>query len=98
MGLNTQDEPGTAGRRLKILLVEDHKDSAEVLSLLLTKEGHEVLTAGEIATALDVAKKVFFDVLLSDMGLPDGTGADLMRQLRAKGLTIPGIALSGHGH
>ena len=52
------------------------------------------LKAGDIATALELAGEHAFDLLLSDLGLPDGSGHDLMRQLRERGHKFPGIALS----
>ncbi len=84
-------------RPLRILLVEDHGVTAEIMGLVLTADGHEVATAGDAATALELAGRRPFDLLLSDLGLPDGSGHDLMRELRARGHTFPGIALSGYG-
>lgn len=87
-------------RHLRILLVEDHENTARMMSLLLSSLGHEVRTAGDVGTALRLAgegKRGNFDLLISDLGLPDGSGLDLMRSLRARGLSLPGIALSGYG-
>ena len=56
-----------------------------------------VETAGDVATALELAGRHPFDLLISDLGLPDGSGHDLMRELRSRGHTFPGIALSGYG-
>ncbi len=84
-------------RRLRILLVEDHGDTAWVMTRLLKAGGHEVEAAADVATALKRAEEGEFDLLLSDLGLPDGSGLDLMRGLRARGLPLPGIALSGYG-
>lgn len=53
--------------------------------------------AGDVATALEMANQQSFDLLLSDLGLPDGSGHDLMRELRVRGHKFPGIALSGYG-
>src|SRR4030095_16571637 len=87
-------------RPLRILLVEDHADTAAVLARLLQRMGHDVLAAGDVATALALAKKemsgVPIDVVMSDLGLPDGSGLDLMRQLSAD-YGLRGIALSGFG-
>ncbi len=82
---------------LRILLVEDHGDTARIMCRLLSAEGHEVQAAADVASALSLAEKQAFDLLLSDLGLPDGSGLDLMRSLRARGLTLPAIALSGYG-
>jgi two-component system CheB/CheR fusion protein len=83
--------------RLRILLVDDHGDTIEMLRTILEMEGHEVRTAADVATALELAAQAEFDLLMSDLGLPDGSGHDLMRRLRERGLTFPGIALSGYG-
>lgn len=90
--------PVTAAKRpLRILLVEDHGDTARIMRMLLKADGHDVQTAADIATALSLADTHVFDLLLSDLGLPDGSGLSLMRSLRAKGCNLPGIALSGYG-
>ena len=84
-------------RPLRILLVEDHGDTADMMRLLLTMHGHDVRVAGDVATALEEAGRRSFDLLLSDLGLPDGSGTDLLAQLRQRGFKMPGIALSGYG-
>ena len=77
--------------------MEDHGDTAMMMQMLLSMSGHEVFVAGDVAKALDEVGKQPFDLLLSDLGLPDASGIDLMRELRARGYTMPGIALSGYG-
>ena len=62
---------------------------------MLAAEGHTVETAGDLATALD-GRQHHFDLLISDLGLPDGSGHDLMRSYAA-GYKFPAIALSGYG-
>ena len=84
-------------KSLHILLVEDHADTARLMRRLLAIDGHEVRWAADVATALQLAATLNFDLLLSDLGLPDGTGVDLMRSLREKGSLLPGIILSGYG-
>ena len=64
---------------------------------VLTADGHQVETAGDAATALELAGRRPFDLLISDLGLPDSSGHDLMRQFRVRGYKFPGIALSGYG-
>ena len=103
-----QKAPGilTDGARspaLRILLVEDHPDTAEQLARLLRRAGHEVTVAGSVKEAQERAASLKskgqpadFDLLISDLGLPDGTGYDLMRDLTNRN-PIPGIALSGFG-
>jgi two-component system CheB/CheR fusion protein len=90
-----QDPPA---RKLRILLVDDHGDTVDMLSTILEAEGHEVQTAGDVASALEAAARADFDLLLSDLGLPDRSGLELMREIRKRGQTLPGIALSGYGH
>jgi CheY-like chemotaxis protein len=53
--------------------------------------------AGDVEAALDMAAEHSFDLLISDLGLPDGSGVDLMRELRSRGHAFPAIALSGYG-
>lgn len=84
---------GTA-RRYNILLVEDHADTAEALTVFLENEGYRVAVAASIARALAV-DLTSVDVMISDLGLPDGSGLDLMRQL-GEGAP-PAIAFSGYG-
>ena len=82
--------------RLRLLLVEDHESTLQVVSRLLTRAGHQVVTAGTLSDALLAAKNSLFDVVISDLGLPDGTGHELMKILRAR-YGLRGIALSGYG-
>jgi PAS domain S-box-containing protein len=85
-----------ASGSMRLLVVEDHPDTARMLSLLLRKAGHQVETAQSAAAALLVAASKAFDLVISDVGLPDATGHELMRELSSRyGLT--GIALSGYG-
>lgn len=89
--------PAHAVRPLRILLVEDHGLTAELMGMLLTAEGHVIEAAGDVATGLELAKQRRFDLLISDLGLPDGSGHDLLRELRSQGLRLPAIAMSGYG-
>jgi PAS domain S-box-containing protein len=81
---------------LRILLAEDNEESLRVLARLLRRRGYDVTTADTVASALAEADRTPFDLLVSDIGLPDGSGLDLMRTLRAR-RAVPGIALSGFG-
>ena len=85
-----------AGRRLEILLVEDHRDTARVLKRLLDRSGHHVRTAETVHAALAAADAEPVDIVVSDLGLPDGTGFELMRELVQRH-HLKGIALSGFG-
>ncbi len=79
-----------------ILLVEDHVDTARATARLLTSAGYDVSIATCVAEALRATEVETFDAMISDIGLPDGTGLDLMRQLQAK-RPIKAIAISGFG-
>lgn len=81
---------------LRVLLVEDHEATIQVLRQLLTRAGHHVTPAMTVAAALQVAQNGTFDVVISDLGLPDGTGFELMTKLRDT-YNLRGIALSGYG-
>jgi len=84
------------GKSLRLLLIEDHEATLQVLLRLLTREGHRVQPARTVAEALRLASADTFDLVVSDLGLPDGTGTELMQELRnSHGLR--GIALSGYG-
>jgi len=85
-----------AQRPLRLLLVEDHLPSLQMLSSLLTRDGHQVVAVGTMAEALSAAKAQTFSLVISDLGLPDGTGNQLMEKLRVVH-GLKGIALSGYG-
>jgi CheY-like chemotaxis protein len=79
----------------KILLVEDHRDTAELMQRVLRLCGYEVCLAGGVGEALAAANSQEFDLALCDIGLPDGDGCDLMHQLRSLH-ELDGIALTAH--
>jgi signal transduction histidine kinase len=87
----------TARQAVKILLVDDHHDTCAALEKLLARRGHLVAVTHDIRSAMEAAVRNKFDLLISDIALPDGTGLELMMQLRAIS-KIPGIAISGFGH
>jgi CheY-like chemotaxis protein len=82
------------GRSLRLLLVEDHLDSAELLAELLQNQGHIVSVATSASAALALASEQEFDVVVSDVGLPDASGYDLMAQMRDR-YALKGIAVTG---
>lgn len=87
--------PGDGGPR-RILLVEDHRPTCEALAGLLRRRRYRVLTAGSVSEARAIAAREAFDLLISDVGLPDGNGCDLMAELR-RNREVTGIALTGYG-
>jgi CheY-like chemotaxis protein len=88
-------------RSLRILMVEDHPDTYHAMLRLLRALGHEVIGAQTFAEALKIGQGQSFDLLLSDVGLPDGSGLDLITEIRAArngdSSTLRGIALTGFG-
>jgi PAS domain S-box-containing protein len=80
----------------RILLVEDHEPTRVALTHLLTRRNFEVVPVGTIAEATAAAGAAQFDLMISDLGLPDGSGLDLMAELRAR-CGLAGIALTGYG-
>jgi len=83
-------------RSLRLLLVEDHEPTLEVMAALLEAAGHDVKVARDVASALAMAEQHELDLVVSDLGLPDGSGLDLMPELRER-FGLPGIAVSGYG-
>jgi signal transduction histidine kinase len=80
----------------RVLLVDDHIDTARAMGRLFKRWGCQVQTADTVASALKAADAVRPDILISDVGLPDGSGLDLIRQLLARH-PVRGIAISGFG-
>jgi PAS domain S-box-containing protein len=90
-------EPAVTARPGSILLVEDHVSTRETLQKLLARRNYDVVAAGTVAEALAHATARPFDILVSDVGLPDGDGYQLMEKIRIIQPTLQGIALSGYG-
>ena len=90
--------PGKAPRLagVRVLLVEDHQDTLHVMGRLLRSLGCAVETATSVRSAVALAERASFDLLISDMGLPDGSGLEVMRRMTGKG-PVRGIALTGLG-
>lgn len=84
-------------RPLRVLLVEDHADSAAVIRRLLRASGHTICYAPTVADARAALDREAFDVVVSDIGLPDGTGLDVVDHILRRGLTLPAVAVSGYG-
>jgi len=82
---------------MHILLVEDHADTRQCMHRLLESQGHRVRSAGDAQSAIDLSKREEFDLLVTDVGLPDRTGVELLHELRQRDPELPAIALSGFG-
>ena len=95
-GGHAHDGNGHHAPRRHILLVEDHEATASVMARLLRALNYTVTVAPDVATAKRLGEQQPFDLLVSDIGLPDGTGLDVARHLRAN-RAIPALAVSGFG-
>jgi len=81
---------------MRLLVVEDDQATLQVLARLLRRAGHQITAVTNITAARDAAAHHVFDAVISDVGLPDGTGGELMEHLHAA-YGLRGIALSGYG-
>ena len=89
----------SARQALKILLVDDHHDTCAALEKLLARYGYLVAVSHDVRSAMDAAVRNKFDLLISDIALPDGTRMDLMMELRAianvpRGLRSAALAIT----
>jgi CheY-like chemotaxis protein len=83
-------------KSLRILLVEDHSDTRQTLSRLLTHFGHQISVADNTQSALEMVQSGKFDVLLCDIGLPDGDGYEVISQAK-RSQPVKAVALTGFG-
>ncbi|CAN5463208.1 hypothetical protein BH23VER1_BH23VER1_20280 [soil metagenome] len=81
---------------IHILLVEDHVDSNDSLTMMLELHGYKVTSAYNVQTALALARENEYDVLISDLGLPDGNAGEVMSAVSELSSAV-GIAISGYG-
>ncbi len=88
--------PKQTAKQLRILLVEDHHDTRHALSRLLTHFGHQTSVADSTRRALEMMASQQFDLVLCDIGLPDGSGYDVISQAKQKG-PIKAVAITGFG-
>jgi PAS domain S-box-containing protein len=88
-------EPDGDPNVCRILLVEDDAMTARVMAKLLRQNGYLVITANSVSGALEVSPDQY-DMVVSDIGLPDGSGLELFRSIRSRH-DVPGIALTGFG-
>jgi CheY-like chemotaxis protein len=77
-------------------VVDDERDSLDVVARLLRGSGGDVVAASSAAEALELAVARRFDVIVSDIGMPGRDGYDLMKDCRASGVTAPAIALTAY--
>ncbi len=83
-----------SGRRLRILVVEDHSDTLQALSRLLSHFGHEISLADSAQNALNILGSKEFDVVLCDIALPDGNGYDVIAEAKRR-RPVKAVALTG---
>jgi PAS domain S-box-containing protein len=95
-GLTPDREAPARREDLRLLLVEDHDDTREVLTRLLSRRGYDVEAARNAQEARSLSREKTFDLLVSDIALPDATGCELLKELSAK-YELRGIAMSGFG-
>ena len=91
-----QPAESPAGAPLNVLLVEDHEPTLRALERLLRQTGHRVTGVTTVSSATAAVARGGFDLIISDLGLPDGSGLDVIRQLRSR-YDGPAIALTGYG-
>ena len=85
-----------SGKSLRILVVEDHGDTLQALSRLLTHFGHEISVAEGAQSAQEIIDSKEFDVVLCDIALPDGDGYDLIAEVKRK-RPVKAVAITGFG-
>ena len=106
--LNSRNQIGESGQpssssshraesiRRRVLIVEDHEPTSSALAALLSRRNWDVVVAESLAEARSVTERGTFDLLISDLGLPDGNGCDLVLGLNKQGGMVC-IALTGYG-
>jgi signal transduction histidine kinase len=94
-GAQPISRPLPAVRPPRLLVVDDHEDTCTGLKMILERRGYDITVAYTADEAAEKARREKFDLLISDIGLPDRSGYELMKEMRGRG--VPGIALSGFG-
>jgi PAS domain S-box-containing protein len=90
-------DPGEIVRSLKVLLVEDNEFTSSAMAEVLEVLGHQVGVATTVSEALALARQETFDLLISDIGLPDGSGLDVARAWTVLQAGRPAVAITGYG-
>ena len=94
---NAQESPPSKpSQAVRILLVDDHRDTCTLMKSMLVRRGYDVMTAETVGGALQLVEDNEFDLLVSDLGLPDASGLELMQKIRET-RAMRGIALTGFG-
>ena len=94
--LTPADKTKLEDRTCHILVVDDHQDTCTGMKMMLERRGYDITLAHSADQAVEKARHQEFDLLISDIGLPDRSGYDLMRELQAT-RNLRGIAISGFG-
>jgi DNA-binding response OmpR family regulator len=84
--------------KCRILCIDDHEDTSEMLKLLLVQEDYEVVTAVNIQKALELATSQEFDLYVFDKHLPDGSGIELCTKLTKATPGVPCILYTGDAY
>ena len=93
---SNREAEATVSRYRRVLLVDDHYDTCIGMKRMLERRGYEITVAHSAEQAVEKVRIEDFDLLISDIGLPDRSGYELMREVRVN-KDLPGIALSGFG-
>lgn len=88
--------PPKPAKPLRILLVEDHGETRQTMARLLSHFGHQISVADSTRSAFEILKSETLDVVLSDIGLPDGSGYDVISEAK-RNQQVKGVALTGFG-
>jgi len=94
MNENRTRDSYSFGKSLRILVVEDHSETLQALSRLLSHFGHEISGADGAQSALNAIESKKFDVVLCDIALPDGNGYDVIAEAKRK-RSVKAVAISG---
>jgi CheY-like chemotaxis protein len=96
--VSLEKDPDQPPAKARVMVVEDSRDARKAVTLWLESLNYQVIEADCVQTALNLAETTVFDIVISDIGLPDGSGYDLMSGLRDRDKSaVVGIAMSGYG-
>jgi DNA-binding response OmpR family regulator len=89
------ENTGQAGHVVRILVVDDDPLIRDVVALVLSQGGYESRNCADAAEALLALEEAQWSVVITDISMPGGDGRDMVREMRARGLTVPVLALTG---